>query len=69
MKKLLPLVLLATGCGLFTPSVKSPCDGLYCVSVETTGVPGAALLCYQTAAERTAAVKQMQAEGKKVTIK
>jgi hypothetical protein len=68
---LAPFVLTVTGCGIFsTPKVSSPCDGLYCVSVETTGIPGAELLCYQTAALRDAKAAELQKDtAKKVTIK
>ena len=73
MKKTLfaiALTLSLTGCGLFTPSVKSPCDGLYCISVETAGIPGAELLCYQTAALRDAKAVELQRDAtKKVTVK
>ena len=64
---LLSLVLL-TGCGLFTPSIKSPCDGLYCFSVETAGIPGAELWCYQTAALRDAKVVELQRDASKKVI-
>jgi hypothetical protein len=69
-KVLLAIALTLTGCGLFKPSVKSPCDGPYRLSVETAGIPGAELLCYQTAALRDAkAVELKRDAAKKVTIK
>ena len=56
-------LVLTTGCGLFTPVVKSPCDGLYCLGVEVAGVPGSVLVCYQTELERTNARIRMAAQG------
>lgn len=48
---LLLSVLSLGGCALFRPVASSPCEGLYCVGVETAGVPGTELICYQTEAE------------------
>lgn len=55
--------LIVTGCGLFTPVAKSPCDGLYCLGVEVAGVPGAALVCYQSEVERDNARIRLAVQG------
>jgi hypothetical protein len=56
------VVLLVTGCSLFQPGLKSPCDGLYCLTVNDV-LP---LLCYSTKAEREAAKAQFEAKGSTV---
>ncbi len=53
-------VLCATACGLVNPVAKSPCQGLWCIGVETAGVPGAELLCYQS---EPAGVKRLTGAG------
>jgi len=64
---LLTLGLICIACGLFTPGVKSPCDGLYCVSIDVSGVPGTGLICYETEAKMQQARTALRARG--VTVR
>ena len=48
---------LALGCGLIEPVAKSPCAGLYCVGVTVQGVPGSALICYDSEPEAKAVLE------------
>ncbi len=54
-------------CGLVTPGAKSPCDGLYCLTIVVAGVPGTGLICYETQAELAQAKTRLQAQG--VTVR
>lgn len=63
MKSFILLALLLPACSLFTPVAKSPCDGLYCLGVEVTSVPGAALICYETEEQRSAARVRFAQQG------
>jgi len=70
----LALVLLGlaapTACssGIFgTPELKSPCEGLYCLSVEIAGVVEP-MVCYQTEAEREMARRSALKRGARACI-
>jgi hypothetical protein len=67
---LLPVLMLPTACasGLFgTPELKSPCEGLYCLSVEIAGVVEP-MVCYQTEAERERARRSALKRGARACI-
>jgi hypothetical protein len=70
MLLLLTMLAVPTACagGIFgTPEVKSPCDGLYCLSVEIAGV-FEPMVCYPTEAERERARRSALKRGARACI-
>ena len=61
-------LLGADGCALFgSPEIKSPCEGLYCLSVEITGVVEP-MVCYQTEDEREMARRAALRRGARACV-
>jgi hypothetical protein len=61
-------LLALTACGIFGAGIKSPCAGLYCLDVTAAGIPGEALVCYDTNQQMLNAQKAYEIKGSKTTV-